>query len=138
MDIDKPFKMTILIFAVIFLVLYYQNSQNGRYTTIKEIPGTAFDTRTGIIYFGGKELLDLRHETLKKAIKGTDRQQSLETPIPEMYEKVISEGSPEQIEKLIQTFTEYTKDEISRQQQAKIDTLIQKLEELKKLKEQRH
>jgi hypothetical protein len=52
---DKWFKPLILIFAAIFLIVFYLYSENGRYTYHKEIGELInnkyiVDTRSGIIY----------------------------------------------------------------------------------------
>lgn len=48
---DKIFKIGLLILGTSFLLLYYFNSQNNRYTLKDtETTLTVFDTRKGIIY----------------------------------------------------------------------------------------
>lgn len=55
MKMDNWFKPVILIFAAIFLIVFYQYSENGRYTYNKEMGNLidnkyVVDTRSGIIY----------------------------------------------------------------------------------------
>ncbi len=54
---DKIFKVGLIILALIFLLLYYQNSQVGRFQYIKpDDDNTIFaivDTKTGVTYLLG-------------------------------------------------------------------------------------
>lgn len=52
MNMDKVFKIGVLILGVAFLVLYFFSSQNGRYSFYK--PGDTYivlDTRHGSFYY---------------------------------------------------------------------------------------
>ena len=46
------FKMGLLLLGIIFLFIYYQNSQIGRYQFKKDSINTVIDTKTGNVYDG--------------------------------------------------------------------------------------
>jgi len=51
---DKIIKISLIVLGIIFLVLYYQNSQSGRFQHVELQPTnvitSTLDTRTGITY----------------------------------------------------------------------------------------
>ena len=51
---DKIFKISLIVIGIIFLLLYYQNSNTGRYQYItsedQSAVNTVFDTKTGVTY----------------------------------------------------------------------------------------
>lgn len=56
MKIDDWFKPLLLFFIIIFLIIFYWHSQNGRYTFHFEASGIcAADSRTGIVYAIGSD-----------------------------------------------------------------------------------
>jgi len=65
MKIDDWFKSALIVFVIIFLIIFYQYSQNGRYTHFHNpinMDVWAVDSRTGTVYgFGssGAEKLEL-------------------------------------------------------------------------------
>ena len=50
LDSTRFWRFASLVFALIFLFLFYQSSQNGRYRLYND-PYIILDTRTGIIYY---------------------------------------------------------------------------------------
>jgi hypothetical protein len=75
MKIDNWFKPAILVLGIIFLLILYQYSENGRYTYHKETNNTSndtcvVDTRTGTIYglaaIDGLDAFYYKHELTKQ------------------------------------------------------------------------
>jgi hypothetical protein len=63
------FKIGILVIGIVFLMIYYWSSQNGRF---HEINNEIIDTQTGIIYSYDKGFLSVNFKTGK--IEKYDRQ----------------------------------------------------------------
>ena len=56
--IDKIFKIGILVLGIIFLLLYSQHSQNGRFLEVGSF--SVFDTETGKSYVIPSDSIELR------------------------------------------------------------------------------
>lgn len=68
---DHYFKICILILGIIFLVIYYFNTQNGHYQRGLEDRNSILDTRTGVYYvFDGETVMSLDPRTGKYIYDG--------------------------------------------------------------------
>jgi hypothetical protein len=57
MKIDDWFKSALMVLVIIFLIIFYQYSQNGRYTYVHD-PNSdrwAVDSRTGTLYGASRD-----------------------------------------------------------------------------------
>jgi len=63
---DNLFKALLIIILLAFLYLYYENSNNDRFSYTSRVGGRVFDKKTGEVYkeYLGRPILDLYQQTI--------------------------------------------------------------------------